>query len=133
MNSFFLAFGRAAGEEELANQVQQIQSGVSLEVLAERLVGSAEYQTRHGTGRKVDTEYLTTLYRDGLGREPGSEELTHWLVEGEKGATRAKESIFAFDERCFYSNNSMTTRELDPLETETLRYLWTPDLNPNAG
>jgi glycosyltransferase involved in cell wall biosynthesis len=24
----------------------------------------------------------------------------------------------------------MTTRELDPLETETLRYLWTPDLDP---
>jgi hypothetical protein len=24
----------------------------------------------------------------------------------------------------------MTTRELDPLETETLRCLWTPDLDP---
>jgi GT2 family glycosyltransferase len=91
VNSLYkTAFGRAAREEEFANHGQQLQSGISLEVLAEEVVCSVEFQARHGTGRKVDAEYLTVLYRDGPGREPDPEELALWLAEGEKGATRAE-------------------------------------------
>jgi lipopolysaccharide biosynthesis protein/glycosyltransferase involved in cell wall biosynthesis len=84
------AFGRLADPEGLANRAQQLQSEVSLEPLAEELVASAEFQAGHGSNQKVDTEYLTALYRDALGREPDPEGLAHWLAEGEKGATRAK-------------------------------------------
>jgi len=84
------AFGRLADPVGLADCIQQLRSGVSLEVLAEHLVGSAEFQVRHGTSEKVVTEYLTALYRDGLGREPDPEGLARWLGEGEKGVTRAQ-------------------------------------------
>jgi O-antigen biosynthesis protein len=86
----FAAFGRTAGEEELASHIQQLQSEITLEILAEKLVRSAEFQARHGTGETVDTQYLTALYRDGLGREPDSKHLAPWLAEEEQGATRAK-------------------------------------------
>src|SRR5271166_5691733 len=91
VNSLYkAAFGRLAEPEGLANRIHQLQSGVSLEVLAEEFVGSPEFQTRHGTSRSVDTKYLTALYRDGLGLKPDLKYLAHWLAEGKKGATRAK-------------------------------------------
>jgi GT2 family glycosyltransferase len=91
VNSLFkTAFGRLADPEALAHNVDQLQSGVVLEVLAEGLVGSAEFQTRHGTDKQVDKEYIAALYRDGLGRPPDPEGLASWLAEGEKGATRAQ-------------------------------------------
>jgi O-antigen biosynthesis protein len=94
VNSFYkAAFGRLADPDGLANRIHQLQSGVSLDVLAEELVASAEFRARHGSSQKVDAEYLTALYRDGLGRQPDPEGLAHWLAEGEKGATRAK--VFA--------------------------------------
>jgi GT2 family glycosyltransferase len=91
VNSLYMAaFGRLAEPEGLANRIHQLQSGVSLEVLAEQFVGSPEFQTRHGTSRSVDRKYLTALYRDGLGLKPDLKYLAHWLAEGKKGATRAK-------------------------------------------
>ena len=91
VNSFYkTAFGRPADPDGLANRIQQLQSGVPLVALAEELVASAEFQARHGQSQRVDTEYLTILYRDGLGRQPDPEGLAAWLAEGEKGATRAK-------------------------------------------
>jgi 2-polyprenyl-3-methyl-5-hydroxy-6-metoxy-1,4-benzoquinol methylase len=91
VNSLYrTAFGRLADEDGLATYLKQLQSGVSLEALAEELVASPEFAVRHGLSQKIDGEYLTALYRDGFGRQPDLEELVHWLVEGEKGATRAK-------------------------------------------
>ena len=91
VNSLYkTAFGRPADPAGLANGVLQLQSGVSLEVLAEQIAGSTEFQARHGSNHRVDIKYLTALYRDGLGRQPDLESLAHWLAEGKKGATRAK-------------------------------------------
>jgi predicted O-methyltransferase YrrM len=91
VNSFYkAAFGRAADEVGLAHWTHQLQSGLPPEVLAEQLVGSAEFQSRHGPNQRLDNEFLTALYRDGLGRQPDPEGLAHWLAEGEKGASRAK-------------------------------------------
>jgi hypothetical protein len=81
------AFGRLADPEGLANRIHQLQSGVSLEILAKEFVGSLEFQTRHGLDQNVDIKYIAALYRDGLGREPDPEGLAHWLAAG---ATRAK-------------------------------------------
>jgi O-antigen biosynthesis protein len=83
-------FGRFADTGGLAHYVHQLQSGVSLEVLAEDLVKSAEFQARHGSSLVVDRRFVTAMYRSGLGREPDSGELASWLAEGEKGVTRAK-------------------------------------------
>ena len=84
------AFGRLADPAGMANRVNQLQSGASLKVLAEGLVASAEFQTRHGSTQNVDTEFLNALYRDGLGRKPDPDGLANWLAEAENGATRAK-------------------------------------------
>jgi GT2 family glycosyltransferase len=84
------AFGRSADANELAHNIQRLQSGVSPQVVAKDLVRSTEFQARHGSGQAVDRDFVTALYRDGLGREPDSEGLTSWLAQGEKRATRAK-------------------------------------------
>ncbi|MBW0001376.1 MAG: DUF4214 domain-containing protein [Verrucomicrobia bacterium] len=84
------AFGRFADEGGLSANVSRLQAGTALEAIAEDLTRSAEFQTRHGSGQQVDGQYLTALYRDGLGREPDPQGFAHWLAEGEKGATRAK-------------------------------------------
>jgi len=90
VNSMYkAAFGRHVDPAGLAYWVQQLQSGVSLEALAKGLAASPEFQARHGSTQKVDTEFLHALYRDGLGRKPDPEGLAHWLSEGENGATRA--------------------------------------------
>ena len=91
VNSLYkAAFGRLAEAEGLANRIHQLQSGESLEDLAEEFVVSPEFQTRHGTSQSVDTKYLTALYRDGLGLKPDLKYLAHWLAESKKGATRAR-------------------------------------------
>jgi hypothetical protein len=84
------AFGRPADQSGLANCVQLLQSGSSLETLAEELVASTEFQMRHGPSQTVDAEYLAALYRDGLGRSPDEQGLAQWLAEGQKAATRAQ-------------------------------------------
>jgi GT2 family glycosyltransferase len=87
---FKTAFGCAADTEGLANGIQQLQSGSSLEDLAEQLASSAAFQARHGPNENIDVKYLTALFRDGLEREPTLENLVFWLAEGKRGATRAK-------------------------------------------
>jgi O-antigen biosynthesis protein len=91
VNSLYkAAFGRLPEAEGLANRIHQLQSGESLEDLAEEFVVSPEFQTRHGTSQSVDTKYLMALYRDGLRLKPDLKYLAHWLAESKKGATRAK-------------------------------------------
>jgi hypothetical protein len=84
------AFGRLAKESGLARHVQALQSGMSLESLAEDFLRSPEFRVRHGSSQEVDINYVTALYRDGLGRPPKLEDLAFWLAKEEKGATRAK-------------------------------------------
>jgi hypothetical protein len=85
-----LAFGRVADEAGLAGNAARLEAGTPLEVLAEDLVRSDEFRSRHGPSQSVDCEYLTALYRDGLGRGPDPQALASWLAEGRKGATRAQ-------------------------------------------
>jgi FkbM family methyltransferase len=84
------AFGRFPDRVGLADSMKNLRAGVSLESLAEILVGSEEFQTRHGSSENVDIEYICALYRNGLGRVPGAEDLTAWLGEAAKGLTRAR-------------------------------------------
>ena len=91
VNSLYkAAFGRAAEEADLALWTRELQSGTSLQVVAEGLASSTEFRQRHGTSEEVDIKYISALYHHTLGREPGLDILAFWLAEGEKGATRAK-------------------------------------------
>jgi GT2 family glycosyltransferase len=84
------AFGRDADEVGRVHWVQQLQSGAPLEVLAEMLVRSPEFQSRHGNVDNVDIKYISVVYRDGLGRPADLGSLSYWLVGAQKGATRAQ-------------------------------------------
>src|SRR5262249_6613523 len=64
------AFGRAAEEATLAAWAHELQSGKSLQVIAEGVATSPEFQERHGTSEEVDIKYISALYRSALGREP---------------------------------------------------------------
>jgi len=91
VNSLYkVAFGRRADPQGLATRIHQLQSGLALEILAEELVRSPEFQARHGTGHGVDANYISALYRVGLRREPDQEGLAKWSAIGAKGSTRAQ-------------------------------------------
>jgi GT2 family glycosyltransferase len=90
VNSLYkTAFGRIADADGLANCSHQLELGVSLEDLAEQIVTSVEFQTRHGSSQRVDIKYLTALYRDGLGRHPDLESLAFWLGQRDEQGIRA--------------------------------------------
>jgi glycosyltransferase involved in cell wall biosynthesis len=84
------AFGRHPDETELMNWLGKLPTRTYREVLAQHFVRSAEFQNRHGPSQEVDINYITALYRDGLGRPPQLDCLAFWLLQGENGATRAK-------------------------------------------
>jgi GT2 family glycosyltransferase len=91
VNSLYrTAFGRLADPGGLANRVRQLQSRASLQALAQELAASPEFQARHGPSQEVDTDFLEALYRDGLGRPLGLEDLAFWLTQGDKRPTRPK-------------------------------------------
>jgi predicted SAM-dependent methyltransferase len=91
VNSLYnAAFGCLADAGGLAHNVRALQSGKSLEDLAEDLVRSAAFRARHGSCQTVDIKYTAAVYLLALGRPPEPQGLAYWLAEGEKGATRAK-------------------------------------------
>lgn len=90
LNSLYkAALRRTAKPEEMARDIERLQSGISPETLAQELVNSEEFQNRHEFSQKVDFGFLIALYRDLLGREPDPEGLAGWLALGENGATHA--------------------------------------------
>jgi glycosyltransferase involved in cell wall biosynthesis len=125
VNSLYrAAFGRRAEPEGLANRIQQLQSGVPLEILAEELVCSPEFQARHGTSQTVDAKYLRAVYRDGLRRKPDQEGLAQWIAAGGKGATRAQVlAAFATSEEALEKAGSASA---DPAR------IWDPSLLVNS-
>jgi O-antigen biosynthesis protein len=91
VNSLYkAALGRRAEEEGLQAGIRELDSGLPLNALAENIVRSPEFRTRHGKAEEINIDYLNALYRDGLGRPPESEALTFWQVKGKAGATRAE-------------------------------------------
>jgi hypothetical protein len=91
VNSLYkTAFGRAPEETGLAAWARELQSGTSLQVVAERLATSTEFRQRHGTSEEVDIKYISALYYNTLGREPNLDALAFWLAQGQNGGTRGK-------------------------------------------
>ncbi|HEY0789791.1 MAG TPA: glycosyltransferase [Chthoniobacterales bacterium] len=82
--------GRFADEAGLKNAVQALQAGGTLHDLARGLVRSAEFQFRHGPSEKVDTRFITALYRDGLGRQPDLDAVFYFLKAARTGVTRVE-------------------------------------------
>ena len=84
------AFGRRADPQGLADRIHQLQSGVPLEVMADQLVRSPEFQRRHGTSQIVDADFFSALFRDGLRRKPDRDGVARCVEARARGATRAE-------------------------------------------
>jgi GT2 family glycosyltransferase len=84
------ALGRTPDQEGLISAVRLLKSGGSLDCLANQFVSSTEFRERHGQSDKLDTWFILTLYRDGLGRQPDQKSLAAWLKQRKKRGIRAK-------------------------------------------
>jgi hypothetical protein len=84
------AFGRLADPDGLTNCIQQLQSGVTLQVLAEELRSLAELQARHGLSQEVDTEFLEALYRGSPWTQTRSGSVCTMVSRRGKGTTPAR-------------------------------------------
>ncbi len=72
------ALGRFIDESALTHALTSLQNGISLDQFATRIANSAEFEALHGKGARISDAYLVSLYRNGLGRMPNSEELRAW-------------------------------------------------------
>lgn len=68
--------GRSAEEEGLQNWVQALQSGQSLSDVSRAINQSLE-------GQNFDTQYITSLYRQNLARNPEQAGFQYWLSEAQ--------------------------------------------------
>jgi GT2 family glycosyltransferase len=91
VNSLYkTAFGRIADPDGLATFSNQLDLGLSLEVVAEQIVTSSEFQIRHGSNKEVNIKYLAAIYRDGIGAQPDLDSMALWLGKGKNEVTRAQ-------------------------------------------
>jgi O-antigen biosynthesis protein len=72
------AFGRFPDENRLVNALQ---GGETLEKLATSIVSSPEFESLRGLNGELTPEYVKSLYKNGLGREPGQSEMQAWFAE----------------------------------------------------
>ncbi len=76
---------RAPNSDELTDGTQALQSGVSVQMVANVIVQSSDFLTANTTtGATADannTQFVTALYNDVLGRAPDSAGLTSWVSQ----------------------------------------------------
>lgn len=82
------ALGRAPETGGLSFWAGRVQAGVPLAELARGFLDSAEFQARIGANA-TDTQFVTVLYRNVLGREPDAGGLQYWTGRLSQGAGRA--------------------------------------------
>jgi GT2 family glycosyltransferase/glycosyltransferase involved in cell wall biosynthesis len=83
------ALGRFPDEAAVEQLSEALRAGTSIETIAQDLVDSHEFQTRHGSGDRVTAPFVEALYCDGLGRSPTSEDVASWLRAAAQGASRS--------------------------------------------
>jgi hypothetical protein len=82
------AFDRAPDLPGLGFQMNDLDMGYSLAHVAQNFIDSPEFQSVYGPGLS-DTDFITLLYRNVLGREPDQAGLQYHLNEFAQGDTRA--------------------------------------------
>lgn len=88
MRLYSAAFDREPDAEGFYNQLNAAESGVSIATLAQRFLGSAEFNSLYGT--LTDIQYIQRLYTNALNRSPSNSEINDWLTYlNTAGNTRA--------------------------------------------
>jgi hypothetical protein len=83
---YMAAFRRVPDAGGLDNWVNDVRAGNSLQSAADAFVASQEFQLTYGSLN--DTQYVTLLYENVLGREPDPTGLATWTGQLGSGATR---------------------------------------------
>jgi serralysin len=82
------AFRRVPDAAGLDNWVAYVRAGNSLQSVADAFVASPEFQLTYGS--LDDTQYVTLLYENVLGRAPDPAGLQNWVNQLGAGATRGQ-------------------------------------------
>jgi len=90
------AFKRTPDEAGLSHNVNLMDGGMSIYDMANAFIGSLEFQNTYGANVD-DTQFLTLLYQNVLGRAPDDAGLAGWLSRLQSGTER-KEVLFGFSE-----------------------------------
>jgi hypothetical protein len=86
---YLAGLDRAGDPIGLGGWVGAIKDGTqSLEMVAAAVVASAEFAATYGT--LDNAEFVTLLYQNVLGRDPGSQELAAWTDQLAQGTSRAQ-------------------------------------------
>jgi hypothetical protein len=83
------AFGRFPDETVVEQLSEELRAGTSIDKIAQDLVESHEFHSRHGSGDRITAPFIKDLYCDGLGRSPTAEDLASWLRAAAQGASRS--------------------------------------------
>ncbi|MBU6271772.1 MAG: DUF4214 domain-containing protein [Betaproteobacteria bacterium] len=86
MRLYWGALGRGPDAAGLQGWAGALEGGMSLNDAAAGFVGSAEFQAKYGS--LDNTQYITLLYRNVLGREPDAGGLAGWVGSLSAGNTR---------------------------------------------
>jgi alpha-tubulin suppressor-like RCC1 family protein len=85
---YMAAFRRVPDVGGLDNWVAYVRAGNTLQSAADAFVASQEFQLTYGSLN--DTQYVTLLYENVLGREPDPNGLQDWVNQLGAGATRGQ-------------------------------------------
>ena len=84
-------FGRLPDGSGLANWTHALESGTSLQTVANGFFGSQEFQTAYGGLN--DSQFVTLLYHNVLHRDPDPAGLGDWLTALSGGESRAQVAV----------------------------------------
>lgn len=83
------AFDRAPDSSGLGFWIKALDSGVSLQTVAQGFVGSKEFKGLYGD-QISQNEFVSALYGNVLGRAPDAEGANFWITALNNGASRAQ-------------------------------------------
>jgi lipopolysaccharide biosynthesis protein len=78
---FMSALGRRPDREGILYWTQELRAGQPFDQLVSKIVHSTEFIALHGNSNTADSKFLTTLYRNALGREPDPDGLKYWATK----------------------------------------------------
>lgn len=102
---YFAYFLRIPDYEGLLFWVNSYRQGSTLDSISQAFAASSEFQTRYGSLN--NTQFVTLVYQNVLGRAPDSGGLEFWVAQLDSGATRGS-VMGGFSESAEYQQKSFT-------------------------
>jgi len=112
------AFNRNPDSEGLNYWVNQWESGLESDKIADQFVDSAEFSALY-TATSSDSDFVQQLYRNALGREADETGLAHWTGQLQQGTERS-EVLTAFSE----STENQNSTSFKAFEVQDTWYLF---------